>query len=347
MRLHPTPVPARGAHTPTPTPTPPPQSLLSLAVALPQIPLVEIPQYKGVFMPRFAEGSCCGSYNITMYIATAVSLGQTLIHIDTSEDYGSQPAIGAAIVASGLPRSSFFITSKLDVEQCTSDPAALEAALKTTVLTPLGLPYVDLLLLHHAGREITDPYTRPACFDATAAGPSGNGTYYACRIATYKIMQSFVTMGYTRSIGVSNWQVRDMQQLHDAIGVYPPVNQIEAHPYWLDQGLMSFCSTFGILIEAYAPVGAFPRSNDIADANVVAIAAAHNTLPVNILFAFDVMSGTDVIIARSHTLSHMQTNIGFFAANITLTPAEYSKVGARRRGGKGRQCTPPSCHQCW
>lgn len=116
-------------------------------------------------MPVVGQGSCCGAYNIT----SALEAGFT--HIDTSVDYGSQPTIAGAIAASGIPRSSLWITSKLNVESISLD---MTGALTTLVLEPLNVTYVDLLLIHHAGRWQTDNNPRPPCFDPTLAG--GNGT---------------------------------------------------------------------------------------------------------------------------------------------------------------------------
>lgn len=174
-------------------------------------------------MPVVGQGSCCGSYNISTW------LSQGGIHIDTSCDYGSQPTISQAVQASGIPRSKLWITSKLNVESCSLDMAS---DLNSLVLAPLQMEYVDLLLLHHAGRWETDRNPHPPCFDAAAAGPAGNGTYYTCRMQTVEAMEKLVAGGKVRTWGVSNWQVRDLQQMHDVYGYYPAINQIEYHVSW-------------------------------------------------------------------------------------------------------------------
>ena len=72
-------------------------------------------KWTGVFHFPISPRSCCGAYNITSYLAAG---GRA---IDTSVDYGSQPAIGAAIIAAGIPRSEMWITSKLNVESILPD----------------------------------------------------------------------------------------------------------------------------------------------------------------------------------------------------------------------------------
>jgi len=169
-------------------------------------------------MPVVGQGSCCGAYNIS----SALAAGFT--HIDTSVDYGSQPTIAAAIAASGIPRAELWVTSKLNVESCATD---MSGDLQKLVLGPLNMTYVDLLLIHHAGRWETDKNPHPPCFDATQAGPAGNGTYYQCRLDTVVAMEKLVAAGLARTWGVSNWQIRDLEQMHDVYGFYPAINQIE------------------------------------------------------------------------------------------------------------------------
>jgi hypothetical protein len=86
-------------------------------------------------MPVVGQGSCCGAYNISSWLSAGG------LHIDTSVDYGSQPTIAKAVVDSGVPRASLWITSKLNVESCALD---MSADLQSLVLAPLGMAYVDL-----------------------------------------------------------------------------------------------------------------------------------------------------------------------------------------------------------
>ena len=111
------------------------------------------------------------AYDIPAYIAQSVADNAKIIGIDTSPDYGSQPAIGAAMVASGLPRSRFFITSKVNMENAVAPggEAAFMKTIQDLVLTPLGVTYVDLLVLHHAGRKITDKVRRALVVARAAA----------------------------------------------------------------------------------------------------------------------------------------------------------------------------------
>ena len=111
-------------------------AILAALVAVAAIPNVPTVPLMGLDMPVMQSGSCCGLYNISSYIAVG---GRA---IDTSSDYGSQPSIAAAIASSGIPRESFWITSKLNVEVIAAN---MTAALYSLVLNPLNTTYVDLL----------------------------------------------------------------------------------------------------------------------------------------------------------------------------------------------------------
>ena len=231
-------------------------------------------------------------------------------HIDTSVDYGSQPTIAAAIKASGVPRSSLWITSKLNVESCATD---MKQDLQNLVLAPLQVDYVDLLLLHHAGRWQTDNNPHPPCFDASSAGPAGNGTYYQCRLDTVLAFEALRTAGLIRTWGVSNWEVRDLQQMYDVYGFYPSINQIEHHPYWRESEVVAFCNKHGILVEAYAPVGDGDRTHMRDDPVFPPIAAAHGATIGQVILAYDLSSGADIVIPRSATPAHQAENLALFS----------------------------------
>lgn len=156
-------------------------------------------------MPVVGQGSCCGAYNIDTWLSAGG------IHIDTSCDYGSQPGIAASIAKAGADRSKLWITSKINVESCATN---MTQALYDLVLNPLQMEYVDLLLLHHAGRWETDNNPHPPCFDLTKA--NAQGTYYNCRLQTVQAYEAIVAQGLARTWGVSNWQVRDLEQMYAA-----------------------------------------------------------------------------------------------------------------------------------
>lgn len=190
---------------------------------------------------------------------------------------------------------------------------------------------VDLLLLHHAGRVQGDPRAPPACFDEAAAGPAGNGTFYTCRMEAWGALKALKAAGKARAIGVSNWDIRDLQQLFDRYGEYPAVNQIEVHPYYHTESapLRAFCKEKGIAVTAYAPMANYPaRSTLLADPALKAVAAAHGVTAADVALKFEFHVGADTAIPRSQSPAHQLDNLHFFDKEWALTEAEVARLSA-------------------
>ena len=308
---------------------------LAVAVAGPgDIPTVSVcNKAKDCYeMPVVGQGSCCGSYNISSWLAAGGK------HIDTSVDYGSQPTINLAIKASGLPRSSLWVTSKLNVESCATD---MSSDMQSLILAPLGLDYVDLILLHHAGRWETDRNPHPPCFDASAAGPSGNGTYYKCRMDTVQAMEALVAAGKARTWGVSNWQVRDFEQMFDAYGYYPSLNQIEFHPWWKESDVVAFCNKHGILVEAYAPMGDGDRSHMRDFPLYAQLAKSYGITVGQLIMSYELQSGADIVIPRSSQMAHQMENLNLFGpGGVPVATLSEVDIAAIASGHNCEICGP-------
>jgi diketogulonate reductase-like aldo/keto reductase len=151
-------------------------------------------------------------------------------HIDTASMYGNEASVGAAIRTSGIPRNDIFVTTKL----WNSDHGNAERALDKS-LSKLKLDYVDLYLIHYPVRE---------------------------RRQSWRTLEALRGKGKARSIGVSNFTIRHLQELLAETETVPAVNQVEFHPYLYQQDLLDFCATKGIVIEAYSPLTHGSRLND-------------------------------------------------------------------------------------
>ena len=150
-------------------------------------------------------------------------------HIDTAEGYQNEAGVGEGFRASGLARDEVFITSKLDNSKHEPDDA--RAAMDET-LSQLGLDHVDLFLIH---------WPLPTLYD---------GDY----VSTWKVMEEFKADGRARSIGVSNFQVDHLKKLAAETDTVPAVNQIELHPYLLNEEVRSYGESQGIATEAWSPI---------------------------------------------------------------------------------------------
>ena len=160
----------------------------------------------GVHLPMSGLGTW--QYNDTVAEAAttlALSLGYT--HIDTAWVYKNAAGIGKALAASPRPRSSYFITSKIMGGNATT---TLEQ--HKEVLHLLGTDYVDLLLVHF-----------PGAYDPKTKGFVGSR---AARQAQWQAMEKLVVAGAARSLGVSHYCKRHLQDVLDIATVKVAVNQV-------------------------------------------------------------------------------------------------------------------------
>ena len=106
----------------------------------------------------------------------------------------------------------------------------------------------------------------------------------------------------------------------------PAVPQIELHPYWRESEVVAFCNRNGILVEAYAPVGDGDRSHMRDDPVFPPIAAAHGATVGQVILAYDLASGADIVIPRSATPQHQADNLNLFSPPVVLNQTEIAAI---------------------
>jgi diketogulonate reductase-like aldo/keto reductase len=182
-----------------------------------------------------------------------------------------------------------------------------------------------MVMFHQAGRSANAGNMRPACYNASQNGTAGGpGAYAACRLQTYLALQQLVKSGTVRAIGVSNWQIRDFEQIFAATGTYPSALEVEVHPWWHEDDLISYCQSKGIAVVSYAPValGAPERLNT---PEVLDIATAHAITPAQVLLLWGAQKTGGVLIPRSANASHMVENMQIWEL-APLTAAEFDSL---------------------
>ena len=159
-------------------------------------------------------------------------------HIDTAIAYENEEEIGQALKEAQIPREELFITSKIPAEVKSYEGAkkAIDESLER-----LGLDYLDLMLIH-----APKPW-------ATMAIPFTK-RYEKENVEVYKAMLEAQEVGKIKSVGVSNFNVKDILNITEHLNVTPSVNQIRTHIGHVDTATIKFCKAHNILVEAYSPI---------------------------------------------------------------------------------------------
>ena len=166
----------------------------------------------------------------------AIEQGYT--HIDSAIAYGNEVGVGEAIAASKIKRENIFLTTKIPAEIKNYEDAktCIEASLKR-----LNVDYIDLMLIHAP---------KPWPQMRTELGHR----YEKENVEVYRALEEAYEAGKLRSIGVSNFNIGDIQNILDNCKVVPHVNQICVHIGYVKQDVIDFCKKNNILVEAYSPL---------------------------------------------------------------------------------------------
>jgi diketogulonate reductase-like aldo/keto reductase len=185
-------------------------------------------------------------------------------HIDTAQAYGNEESVGQGLRESGLSREEVFITTKFYPAQ--EDPAA-EAARS---VERLGVDYVDLYIVHW---------------------PQGGPTW------AWPGMERARELGYARSIGVSNFDVGELEQLLATTTVAPVVDQVQFSPYEYRRALLDACRDTGVALEAYSPLG---HGRHVSSEAVARIAQRLGRAPAQVLLRWCIERHIPLIAKSTH-----------------------------------------------
>lgn len=168
------------------------------------------------------------------YDSVRVALDAGYRHIDTALAYGNEESVGRAVRDSGVDRGDIFITTKLPAE--IKDAAGARRAFEKSQ-KGLDLGVVDLYLIH-------------APWPWTAIGTD----HTAGNIEVWRVFEELYAAGRTRSIGVSNFSVDDLESLTAATEVVPHANQIRWFVGNTQDDVTAWCQQRGVLVEGYSPL---------------------------------------------------------------------------------------------
>jgi len=243
----------------------------------------------GVEMPYFGLGVFKTEEGTEVENSVKWAIESGYRHIDTAAIYKNEKGVGNAVKASNVPRNELFITTKAWNDNQRND-TVMEGFEHSLEL--LQTSYVDLYLIHW---PVVGKYN-----------------------ATWKVMEEIYRSGRARAIGVSNFLQHHLEDLFKIAEIKPMVNQVECHPYLVQQSLIDFCQSHKIVFEAWSPImrGAvnnIPLMQELSE--------KYKKTPVQITLRWDLEKGI-VTIPKSVHKERIITNADIFDFKLTSDDIE-------------------------
>lgn len=198
--------------------------------------------------------------------AVLLALDAGYRHLDTATIYHNEREVGAGLTDSGLPRDEVFVTTK-----CPPRNVGRELRTLRTSLAMLRMDHVDLWLVHWSGGEGDD-------------------------LALWRAFAQAQAEGLTRAIGVSNFSLRQIDDLTNETGVPPAVNQIEWSPLLFDRAVLDGHRQRGIVLEGYSAL----RGGTLDHPTIRAVAERHERTPAQVIIRWHLQHGVVVIPKSAH-----------------------------------------------
>lgn len=232
-------------------------------------------------------------------LAHAYETGYRLI--DTAAAYRNENEVGNTIKQLGIPREELFITTKLwNTDQ--GYQSTLQAFKKS--LKNLQLDYLDLYLIHWA---VQDKY-----------------------LESWRAMEKLYEEGYIRAIGVCNFQISHLGRLISNCNVLPVINQIEYHPYLVQNRLHNYCFHNNIQVEAWSPLG---QGRLLHDRSLQTLAEKYNKTTAQIVLNWHIQKGV-IPIPKSSNPERIKDNFNVFDFSLRNEDIEtINKLNENRRFG--------------
>lgn len=219
-------------------------------------------------------------------------------HIDTANAYMNEKAVGRAIAKSGVARDKIIVSTKLWPSVYEAGDAAIEGTLNR-----LGLDYVDMLILHQ---------------------PVGN------YLAAWKTMEKAYKEGKVRALGLSNFPQEKIAEVIDHAEIKPQLVTVECHPYFAQSDLREYLSQYGIVIEAWYPLGHGDKGLQ-EEPVFTKLAEKYGKTAAQVILRWHVQMGTS-IIPGSKNPAHIADNADIFDFELADEEmAEIAKLDGKKK----------------
>ncbi len=236
-------------------------------------------------------------------VKSALASGVRLI--DTASAYGNEEEVGQAIreaIDEGIiKREDVFVITKIYPGSEMANPEqSIQACLDR-----LDIGYVDMMLLHHPDRN---------------------------DVKAYQAMERFVEDGKIRSLGLSNWYVKELEEFLPQVSITPALVQNEIHPYYQENEVIPYIQDLGIVVQGWYPLGGRGHTAELLGDKVISgIAKSHSVSSAQIILRWNLQKGV-VVIPGSSNPDHIKENTELY--DFTLTDTEMAQINDLDRNEK-------------
>ena len=240
----------------------------------------------GVKIPQLGLGTWfIDDSKVADAVKAAVQLGYR--HIDTAQAYGNERGVGEGVRTCGVAREDLFVVSKVAAEHKTYEEA--KAGIDET-LKKMELDYLDMMIIHSP-----QPWVE--------VNQSEN-RYKEGNRQAWRALEEAYNEGKLKAIGVSNFQIEDLESLMATAKIKPMVNQVLCHISNTPVELIEFCQKSNIAVEAYSPIA---HGVILNQPEIQAMAEKYNVSVPQLCIRYTLQLGA-ISLPKTANPEHMKTN---------------------------------------
>lgn len=240
----------------------------------------------GIVVPQLALGTWfIDDDKAAEAVHEAVKIGYR--HVDTAQAYANERGVGEGVRTAGIPREELFVTTKVAAEHKDYESAARSI---DESLAAMGLDYLDMMIIHSP-----QPW---------AEVNQSDDRHYEGNLEAWRALTDAYKAGKIRAIGVSNFQKEDIDNIWDNAKVKPMVNQVLCHISNTPLGLIDYCQSKGIVMEAYSPVA---HGEALKNPKIAEMAAKYGVTIPQLCIRYDLQLGM-ITLPKTANPEHMKSN---------------------------------------
>lgn len=220
--------------------------------------------------------------------------------IDTAHMYKNEEETGKAVRDSGIKRSEIFVITKLYPNQFSKPEEAIEQALEK-----LNIEYIDMMLLHHPGKD---------------------------DLKAYHAVEKYIETGKIKSAGLSNWYIDELKNFLGGVNIMPALVQNEIHPYYQENNVIPYIQNHGIVVQSWYPLGGRGYTKELLNNKIITeIAKKYNVSSAQVILRWNLQRNI-VVIPGSCNYEHIKENMDLFS--FQLTDEDMEKIKSLDRNEK-------------